>query len=93
MFIINQNRDSIVKYNPHNLRMKTVIEDGKLRGFAALHKRPEFAMPMEEYEPGEILIAFLDTPEEYDDLEDMINTCTDPYFCVPAHGEFEYEVE
>jgi hypothetical protein len=93
MYIINQSRDSIVEYNPSELKMKTIIEGNKLRGFAALHKKPEFAMPIEEYEPGEVLIAFLDTPEEYDDLEDMINLCTEPYFCVPAFGEFEYEVD
>jgi hypothetical protein len=91
MYIINQDRDSIVKYTPDQLRMKTVVENDRLKGFAALHKAPEFGMPFEEYEPGEVLIAFLDTPEEYDDLVDLINLCTDPFFAVPAFGEFDYE--
>lgn len=89
MYIINQDRDSIVKYDPEQIRMKTVIENERLMGFAALHKATELEMPFEEYEPGEILIAFLDTPEEYDDLIDMINCCDTPFFSVPCNGEYE----
>jgi hypothetical protein len=99
MFIINQDRDRMVKYIPDQTRIGTIIVEGKLMGFGVYHKTPEdqaklAGTPLEAFDHiilPEILIGSYDTYEECEDLVDMINRNEKPFFVAPGFGDYDYD--
>lgn len=99
MYIINQDRDRMVKYKPNQTRIGAIITDEKLMGFGVYHKTPEdqaklSGTPFEAFDKvisPEILIGSYDTTEECEDLIDMMNQNEKPFFVAPGFGDYDYD--
>lgn len=98
VYLVNQDRDRMVKYVPDQTRIGTIVESGKLMGFGVYHKTPEdqaklVGTPFEAFDREilpEILLGSFDTPEECDDLLEIMNDNEKPFFVVPGFGDYDY---
>ena len=94
MYVISQDHDRLVKYNPEKVRIGTIIESGKLRGFGLYHpaENLEAGTPFEAFDDDlseEIMLGSFDTPDEAEDCVDDMNRNEKPFYIVP--GFYDYE--